>query len=111
MSPPNRIVGGCDPELSSAKEVVSVTEKPGTYAVLTGDIVKSRKLSPEQLQTVRDVIQEAVRIVDGWKPGLIVGRGRVLPRGCVAVAAERPELGPPDGRFYPREPALSEKTG
>ena len=74
MVPTVRIVGERDPELPYAKEAINVTEKPETCAVLTGDIVKSRNLSPEQLQTVRDVIQEAVRIVDGWKPGLIVGK-------------------------------------
>ncbi len=41
------------------------------YAVLTGDLVKSTKLSAEELERVRDVAVGAARTVRAWKPGLI----------------------------------------
>lgn len=49
-----------------------MTPKPGTHAVLTGDIVKSRNLSPEELKTVRSAVARAVRTAEGWQPGLVV---------------------------------------
>jgi len=60
------------PEISCLK-AFNVTNKPETHAVLTGDIVKSRNLSPEELETVREVIRGAVRVAEGWNPGLVFG--------------------------------------
>jgi hypothetical protein len=44
------------------------------YAVLTGDIVKSRRLRRTQLESVRASLLNAVDRVKGWKRGLVKGR-------------------------------------
>ncbi len=44
------------------------------HAVLTGDIVKSSRLRPSQLQSVRASLISAVEAVRGWKRGLVKGK-------------------------------------
>jgi hypothetical protein len=44
------------------------------YAVLTGDIIKSSRLSPADLESVRTTLLRAVNAVRRWKPGLIQGK-------------------------------------
>ncbi|MGH9664303.1 MAG: hypothetical protein ACRD9L_07770, partial [Bryobacteraceae bacterium] len=44
------------------------------YAVLTGDIVKSRRLRRSQLESVRVSLLDAVDRVKGWKRGLVKGK-------------------------------------
>jgi len=44
------------------------------YAVLTGDIVRSGRLRPRELETVRIRLVEAAGAVSGWKRGLAKGR-------------------------------------
>ncbi len=51
-----------------------MTEKSTFHAVLTGDIVKSRDLSPSDLGTIRCAIDESAKIAEGWSPGLVAGR-------------------------------------
>jgi hypothetical protein len=41
------------------------------YAVLTGDLVKSTKLSAEELERVRATTKTAATNVRGWRPGLM----------------------------------------
>lgn len=43
------------------------------YAVLTGDIIKSSKLSAEQLERVRETLLDGVAALRGWKRGLVKG--------------------------------------
>lgn len=45
--------------------------QPKLYAVLTGDIVKSSRLSPRQLESVRSSLTGAVSIVRHWQQGLV----------------------------------------
>jgi len=45
--------------------------QPKLYAVLTGDIVKSSRLSPRQLESVRSSLTGAVSIVRRWQQGLV----------------------------------------
>ena len=42
-----------------------------TYAVLTGDIIKSTALSTVELDAVRSRLLDSVREVKEWKPGLV----------------------------------------
>jgi len=44
------------------------------YAVLTGDIIKSRLLSRRDLNAVRSRLLDAVGLVKGWKRGLVKGK-------------------------------------
>lgn len=44
------------------------------YAVLTGDIIKSSRLSPADLESVRSTLLRAVNAVRRWKPGLVQGK-------------------------------------
>lgn len=44
------------------------------YAVLTGDIIRSGRLRPRQLESVRASLVRAVEEVRGWKRGLVKGR-------------------------------------
>lgn len=44
------------------------------FAVLTGDIVKSSRLSTSNLEAVRSAVFEAVDVAKGWKRGLIKGK-------------------------------------
>jgi hypothetical protein len=44
------------------------------YAVLTGDIIKSRRLPPVQLESVRSSLMSAVDTARGWKRGLVKGK-------------------------------------
>lgn len=43
-------------------------------AVLTGDIIRSRRLSPRQLESVRSSLESAVDVVRNWKRGVVRGR-------------------------------------
>src|SRR6202012_891309 len=43
------------------------------YAVLTGDLVKSSKLTPVELDGVREAIFEAADQIGAWQAGVIVG--------------------------------------
>ena len=45
--------------------------QPKLYAVLTGDIVKSSRLSPRQLESVRSWLTGAVSVVRRWQQGLV----------------------------------------
>jgi|SRR5208283_2291015 len=44
------------------------------YAVLTGDIIKSGRLSPRQLESVRSLLMRAADAARGWKRGLVKGK-------------------------------------
>jgi hypothetical protein len=44
------------------------------YAVLTGDVINSRRLSPTQLESVRSSLVGAVDLARGWKRGLVGGK-------------------------------------
>jgi hypothetical protein len=44
------------------------------YAVLTGDIIKSSRLPPGQLESVRSSLMSAVDSARGWKRGLVKGK-------------------------------------
>lgn len=44
------------------------------FAVLTGDIVKSSRLSTSNLEAVRSAVFEAVDVAKGWKRGLTKGK-------------------------------------
>ena len=46
----------------------------GYYAVLTGDIIKSSRLSSTQLQSVRSSLITSVNAVRRWRPGLVKGK-------------------------------------
>lgn len=46
-------------------------EKNPLYAVLTGDIVKSSKLDPPELETVRKRLLESIEDIKEWQPGLV----------------------------------------
>ena len=48
--------------------------QPKYYAVLTGDIVKSSRLRPNQLESVRASLRKAVEVTRAWKPGLVRGQ-------------------------------------
>ena len=48
--------------------------QPGYYAVLTGDIIKSSRLQPGQLESVRSSLLGAVDVVRRWKRGLVKGK-------------------------------------
>lgn len=44
------------------------------YAVLTGDIIKSSRLSSTHLESVRSSLIHAVNAVRRWKPGVVKGK-------------------------------------
>ena len=44
------------------------------YAVLTGDIVKSSRLSPREMESVRAILTRAVNAARRWRRGLIQGQ-------------------------------------
>jgi len=44
------------------------------HAVLTGDIIESSRLSPNQLASVRSALIRAVSVVRGWQRGLVKDR-------------------------------------
>ena len=44
------------------------------YAVLTGDIVKSSKLTAAQLESVRECVLAAVDQARGWRRGIVKGK-------------------------------------
>lgn len=44
------------------------------YAVLTGDVIKSSRLPPDQLESVRSSLISAVDTARGWKRGLVRGK-------------------------------------
>jgi hypothetical protein len=44
------------------------------YAVLTGDIIQSSRLSSNQLESVRSSLIASVNAVRRWKPGLVKGK-------------------------------------
>ena len=44
------------------------------YAVLTGDVIKSSRLPPAQLESVRSSLVSAVDTARGWKRGLVRGK-------------------------------------
>jgi hypothetical protein len=44
------------------------------YAVLTGDIIKSSRLSPSDLESVRSTLTGAINGVRRWKRGLVQGK-------------------------------------
>ena len=44
------------------------------YAVLTGDVIKSSRLPPAQLESVRSSLISAVDTARGWKRGLVRGK-------------------------------------
>jgi len=48
--------------------------QPVCYAVLTGDVVKSSRLPPGQLEAVRSSMLGAADAIRGWKRGLVKGR-------------------------------------
>ena len=43
------------------------------HAVLTGDLVRSRDLSPQQLEQARSRLNDAVKEMKGWRRGMITG--------------------------------------
>ena len=43
------------------------------YAVLTGDIIKSSQLLPNQLDSVRQSLERAIDVINVWQRGLISG--------------------------------------
>ena len=43
------------------------------YAVLSGDLIKSSRLSTEELETVRQTLRDAVDSAKKWKRGLVKG--------------------------------------
>lgn len=47
--------------------------QPGYRAVLTGDIIRSSRLLPAQMESVRSSLINAVAIVRRWKRGLVKG--------------------------------------
>jgi hypothetical protein len=48
--------------------------QPGCYAVLTGEIVKSSRLRPNQLESLRASLIRAVEVVRGGRRGLVKGK-------------------------------------
>jgi len=44
------------------------------YAVLTGDIIQSSRLTPTQLESVRSSLIASVNAVRRWQPGLVKGK-------------------------------------
>jgi hypothetical protein len=47
--------------------------QPKYYAVLSGDIIKSSRLGPRQLESVRSLLMRTVDAARGWKRGLVKG--------------------------------------
>lgn len=47
--------------------------EPALYAVLTGDLVGSTKLPPDQIRRVREEIEAGAEAIAGWRPGLLAG--------------------------------------
>jgi hypothetical protein len=45
-----------------------------TFSVLTGDIIKSSRLSADELETVHQTLRDAVEALKSWKRGLVKGR-------------------------------------
>lgn len=62
------------------------------YAVLTGDIVKSRKLTPEQLEAVRRRIEWCVSVIGGRWEGAVVGKADFFRGDGWQILLARPEL-------------------
>ncbi len=48
-----------------------VKHQPKFYAVLTGDIIRSRKLKSKELESVRDCLATSVGDVATWKAGIV----------------------------------------
>ena len=62
-----------------------------TYAVLTGDIVASRKLAPETLRALQERLQSAVEAFEAVFPGTVLGRVGVTRGDGWQAVAQRPE--------------------
>lgn len=63
---------------------------PPIYAVLTGDLVRSRRLKPDQLEQVRARLGEASQRVAAWRRGLCVGRLEFFRGDAWQLALARP---------------------
>lgn len=48
-----------------------IDHQPKFYAVLTGDIIKSRKLTPRELEAVRECLARSVEHVRQWKAEVV----------------------------------------
>lgn len=69
----------------------TVSGRPsGLYAVVMGDIIKSGRLSPEQLESVRSSLLAAIDQVTGWEPGLVKGQAEFFRGDAWQVLLTRP---------------------
>jgi hypothetical protein len=69
------------------------------FAVLTGDIIKSRLLSNNDLDAVRSSLLNAVDVVKGWKRGLVKGKPEFFRGDAWQLLLRNPALALRSGVF------------
>ncbi len=62
------------------------------YAVLTGDLIASSKLAPEQLQEVMGFLQSRPEVFEQTYPGSVVGQMAVFRGDAWQMLLRRPEM-------------------
>lgn len=63
----------CQCLVQGAVVAVSLSETPSVYAVLTGDLVRSSRLSQAELERARQCLSVAVAQARGWGAGVVAG--------------------------------------
>lgn len=66
--------------------------KSALYAVLTGDLVGSTKLSPDHIRRVREEIEAGAHAIAGWQPGLLAGGPEFFRGDSWQLALSDPRL-------------------
>lgn len=59
-------------------------------AVLTGDLVRSREMTADQIATVRATLDGAVQEIGRWSPGLVIGGPQFFRGDSWQIALSRP---------------------
>ena len=69
-----------------------MSENPKFYAVLTGDIVNSTALAPDELESVRGWLSDAIDEVKHWKRGLVRGNAEFFRGDAWQLLLAEPAL-------------------
>ena len=64
--------------------------KGKVIAVLTGDLVRSREMTADQIATVRATLDAAVQEIDRWSPGLVLGGPQFFRGDSWQIALSEP---------------------
>jgi hypothetical protein len=73
-------------------ECQTMARKPHIFAVLSGDVIKSAKLTTSELDTVRTTVLQSAGQIKQWRRGIVQGSAEFFRGDAWQLLLHRPEL-------------------